>query len=36
MKRLDYLEKEGLNRQEKRRSVAETGGFLREISIKEG
>lgn len=36
MKRFDYLEKEGLNRQEKRRWVMKMEGFLREIAIKEG
>ena len=36
MKRLGYLEKVGLNRQEKCRWVMKAGGFSREISIKEG
>jgi hypothetical protein len=36
MKGLGYIEKAGLNRREKCRRVVETGGFLREISIKGG
>jgi hypothetical protein len=36
MKGFGYLEKEGLNNQEKRRGVAKREGFSREISIKEG
>jgi len=36
MKRFGYLEKVGLNRQEKRRWVAKREGFSREILIKEG
>jgi len=36
MKGLGYLEKVGLNRQEKCRWVMKTGGFLTKISIKEG
>jgi len=36
MKRFGYLEKEGLNRQEKRRWVAKREGFWEEIRPKEG